>query len=63
MGFSTSDGYKNCEIVATPQKGIIVNLAFGLQKESPYTKVFNYYINRMREKGCQEKQGILILPQ
>ena len=37
--------YKNCEIIGIPQRGISAELqTFGLQKQSPYTKLFSFYI-------------------
>ena len=49
--FRANDAYVNCKIVATPGKYNYINIAFGLQKDSPFLPLFNYYLNVMKEKG------------
>ena len=47
----TLDEYINCKIVATPGKYNYKHIAYGLQKDSPFLPLFNYYLNEMKEKG------------
>ena len=49
--FRANDAFVNCKIVATPGKYNYINIAFGLQKDSPFLPLFNYYLNVMKEKG------------
>ena len=49
--FRANDAYVNCKIVATPGKYNYKHIAYGLQKDSPFLPIFNYYLNEMKEKG------------
>ena len=49
--FRTLDAYINCEILVTPGKYNVKQLAYGFQKDSPFLPLFNYNLNKMREKG------------
>ena len=53
--FSAFDAYVNCEILAIPAKYDFKPYAYGLQKDSPYLPLFNYYLNEMKEKGSLEQ--------
>ena len=45
------DAYINCKIVATPGKYNFKPVAYGFQKDSPFLPLFNYNLNKMRERG------------
>ena len=49
--FRANDAFVNCKIVATPGKYNYKHIAYGLQKDSPFLPIFNYYLNAMKEKG------------
>ena len=49
--FRANDAFVNCKIVATPGKYNYKHIAYGLQKDSPFLPIFNYYLNVMKEKG------------
>ena len=49
--FRANDAYVNCKIVATPGKYNYKHIVYGLQKDSPFLPIFNYYLNGMKEKG------------
>ena len=49
--FRNSDAYINCKIVATPGKYNLKPVAYGFQKDSPFLPLFNYNLNKMKEKG------------
>ena len=53
MGFfcRNLDAYINCKIVATPGKYNFKPVAYGFQKDSPFLPLFNYNLNKMRERG------------
>ncbi len=47
--------YINCEIVVIPGKCDLKPYAYGLQKNSPFLGIFNYYIKELKEKGAAKK--------
>ena len=49
--FRNTDAYINCEIVATTGKYNFKPIAYGFQKDSPFLSLFNYNLNKMKEKG------------
>ena len=51
----SSERYKRCEIVATTRKYEFKPYAFILQPDSPYLKLFNYYISHLKENGVLGK--------
>ena len=55
FGVITLDAYINCKILGTPGKYDFKPYAYGLQKDSPYLPLFNYYLNEMKEKGSLEQ--------
>ena len=50
--FSTFEEYSNCEIIAIPSKYDFKPYAYGFQKNSPYLKMFNFFLKSMIEKGA-----------
>ena len=52
---SSTTQYLECKIIALPRKYEFKPYAFAFQTDSPYLKLFNYYINRLRESGALEK--------
>ena len=54
---SAQDGYETCEFIALPAKYDFGFEAIGLQKNSPYLDVFNYYILQLMEKGAYDQIG------
>ena len=57
--------YDSCEIITIPASYDNKPNAFAFQKDSPYLKLFNYYLNAMEEKGLthQIKEKYKKLPQ
>ena len=53
--FRLIDAYINCKIVATPGKYNFKPVAYGFQKDSPFLPLFNYNLNKMRERGSLEQ--------
>ena len=49
--FRTTDAFINCKIVATPEKLNVKPATYGFQKDSPFLPLFNYILNKMRERG------------
>ena len=49
--FRTTDAFINCKIVATPEKLNPKPATYGFQKDSPFLPLFNYVLNKMRERG------------
>ena len=49
--FRANDAFVKCKIVATPGKYNYKHIAYGLQKDSPFLAIFNYYLDVMKEKG------------
>ena len=49
--FRTYKEYTDCKIIAVPAKYDFVQVAFGMQKNSPYLDLFNYYLQEMTERG------------
>ena len=47
----TTPAYKDCKIIALPQKYQKIGVAMALQKDSPYLWVFDEQILRMYESG------------
>ena len=43
--------YADCGIVQIPTKYDLKPLAWGIQQDSPFIGLFNYYTNDMKEKG------------
>ena len=50
--FSAFPEYGDCKVIAIPAKYDYKPYAYGLQKDSPYLGLFNYYLKEMREKGA-----------
>ena len=57
--------YDSCEIITIPAKYDQKPNAFAFQKDSPFVKLFNYYLKAMDEKGIshQIKEKYKKLPQ
>ena len=55
MYFSGFKAYIDCEIVEIPTKYDYKPLAWGIQKDSPFIGLFNYYLNHMKEKGSMQQ--------
>ena len=51
MFFRVEQAYEKCGIVKIPTKYDKKPLAWGIQKDSPFTDLFNYYLKDMKEKG------------
>ena len=51
----SSQRYKDCEITGLSRKYHHKPYAFALQPDSPYIRLFNYYIDRLRENGALRK--------
>ncbi len=47
--------FRDCEIIAAPAKYDLKPNAFGLQKNSPYLGIFNFYIRRLVQTGTLNK--------
>ena len=49
--FRTTDAFINCKIVAIPEKLNVKPATYGFQKDSPFLPLFNYNLNKMKERG------------
>ena len=47
--------YDSCEIITIPAKYDQKPNAFAFQKDSPFVKLFNYYLKAMDEKGISHQ--------
>ena len=47
--------FKNCRVITVPQTYMLNPIAFGYQKNSSLTALFDYFINRMFEKGAFDR--------
>ena len=50
-----SEEYMNCELMPLPGEYWITYMAFGIQKNSPYGEVLNYFLRRLTEGGSVAK--------
>ena len=50
-----SKEYTKCEVIALPKKYKLKYFALGLQKDSPYLGIFNYYLLEMIQTGTLEE--------
>ena len=55
IAMTTFPEYARCEILAIPSKYDISPLGLALQKNSPYLPLFNYHLNKMKQKGILEQ--------
>ena len=62
---SVEKAYRDCEIVQIPTNYDYKPFAWGIQKDSPFIGLFNYYLKDMREKGTMQqiKEKYESLPQ
>ena len=47
--------FKECQIIPTKTKLDSKPSCFALQKHSPFTELFNKFLNEMRERGVLDK--------
>ena len=50
-----SEEYMNCELMPLPGEYMTSGVAFGIQKDSPYGEVLNYFMRRLIEGGNVDK--------
>ena len=55
ISITSFESYKNCEVLAIPEKNKYTPSGFALQKNSPYLQLFDYYLTEMRDKGMFQK--------
>lgn len=55
FGFRTTSLYKDCKIMALPQKYQKTNIGMALPKDSPYHGMINHYVLIMIESGMINK--------
>ena len=60
--YRTTKEYKKCEIIATRQKYEFKQYSFTFQTDSPYLRLFNYHINRLRDIGGLQKMKTAMEP-
>ena len=48
----TLQEFKDCKILIIPAKYEASSFGFGFQKHSPYIQIFNFYLNKLLEKGA-----------
>ncbi len=53
--FRSFQQYADCKIIAIPAKYDFKPYAYGMQKDSPFLPLFNYYLKEMREKGSMKQ--------
>ena len=55
LSCSVEKAYIDCEIVQIPTNYDYKPLAWGIQKDSPFIELFNYYLKDMKEKGTMQQ--------
>ena len=53
--FRLTKEYEKCEIIILPKKYNLQLFTIGIQKDSPYLGLFNYYLRKMRQDGSLDK--------
>ena len=53
--FRLTKEYQDCEIIPLAKKYSHYYFTFGVQKHSPYMRIFNYYLKLMKEDGTLDR--------